>query len=125
VAIGREPGIYMEWTEAQKAFQGWKGVKQQSFKTRAEAVDYIRRHGNEAGLKAIENEIIEPPPKKSKSGKTGRNSKTIANGILHIYTDGSSRGNGKVGASAGVGVFFGESDPRFVFPKVCYWEAIC
>jgi ribonuclease HI len=33
-------------------------------------------------------------------------------GVLRIYTDGSSRGNGKVGASAGVGVYFGQDDDR-------------
>lgn len=32
--------------------------------------------------------------------------------VLHIYTDGSSRGNGQRGALAGIGVFFGPSDPR-------------
>lgn len=33
-------------------------------------------------------------------------------GVLRIYTDGSSLGNGKYGASAGVGVYFGEDDSR-------------
>ena len=35
-------------------------------------------------------------------------------GMLRIYTDGSSIGNGKAGALAGVGVYFGPSDRRFV-----------
>lgn len=34
-------------------------------------------------------------------------------GPLRIYTDGSSLGNGKLGAVAGVGVFFGDGDPRY------------
>jgi ribonuclease HI len=33
---------------------------------------------------------------------------------LSIYTDGSSLANGKVGAVAGVGVFFGDGDDRYV-----------
>ena len=37
-------------------------------------------------------------------------------GPLVVHTDGGSRGNGKVGAKAGVGVYFGPRDPRFV-PK--------
>ena len=32
--------------------------------------------------------------------------------LLKISTDGSSIGNGKAEAAAGVGVFFGVSDPR-------------
>ena len=35
-------------------------------------------------------------------------------GMLRIYTDGSSVGNGTVGAIAGVGVYFGPSDKRLV-----------
>jgi ribonuclease HI len=35
-------------------------------------------------------------------------------GPIVIYTDGSALGNGKVGAVAGVGVYFGNEDPRFV-----------
>lgn len=106
------PGIYTEWSEAQDAFAGSNGgIKQQSFKTREEAVEFIRAHGDEAGQRAIENEVEEPPAKKT---KTTRSSKPIADNVLPIYTDGSSRGNGKVGAVAGVGVFFGEDDPRFV-----------
>jgi ribonuclease HI len=34
------------------------------------------------------------------------------NGVLRVYTDGSSLGNGRLGAVAGVGVFFGEGDAR-------------
>ncbi|KAF9901018.1 hypothetical protein EC991_006608 [Linnemannia zychae] len=51
----------------------------------------------------------------------GKSSFTRINGItvptgsgdtLVIYTDGSARGNGKVGSQAGLGVFFGVNDPR-------------
>jgi ribonuclease HI len=33
-------------------------------------------------------------------------------GVIRIWTDGSSRGNGKVGATAGLGVHFGNADSR-------------
>ncbi|KAI4599219.1 hypothetical protein KJ359_002178 [Pestalotiopsis sp. 9143b] len=117
VAIGRAPGIYSDWTEVQKAIKDWKGVKQQSFKTRAEAVQYIQIHGDEAGQKSIENEVVvEPPSKRTKT--SSRLNKTIADSVLNIYTDGSSRGNGKVGATAGVGVFFGVNDPRNIAERL-------
>lgn len=35
-------------------------------------------------------------------------------GVLRIYTDGSSLGNGQYGAVSGVGVYFGDNDDRFV-----------
>jgi hypothetical protein len=36
-------------------------------------------------------------------------------GMLRIYTDGSALKNGRDSAAAGVGVFFGPGDTRFVF----------
>ena len=34
--------------------------------------------------------------------------------MLRIYTDGSALGNGQAGAIAGIGVYFGPADPRYV-----------
>lgn len=36
------------------------------------------------------------------------------NDTIYIYTDGACRANGQSGAVAGVGVFFGKDDPRYV-----------
>lgn len=38
------------------------------------------------------------------------------NDILYIYTDGACRANGRRSAVAGVGVFFGDDDPRYASP---------
>ncbi|KAL5615297.1 hypothetical protein BROUX41_005346 [Berkeleyomyces rouxiae] len=38
--------------------------------------------------------------------------------FVHVYTDGSSRGNGRLGAAAGVGVFFGYDDPKNVSARL-------
>lgn len=35
-----------------------------------------------------------------------------SHGPMLVWTDGSSRGNGQIGARAGIGVFFGVDDPR-------------
>jgi ribonuclease HI len=42
-------------------------------------------------------------------------------GVINVYTDGSSLGNGKLGAIGGVGVYFGPNDSRFV----CSVLSIC
>ncbi|KAK7921109.1 RNase H domain protein [Apiospora marii] len=123
VAIGRDPGIYTDWDVAAEAIKGWKGPKYKKFDTRAEAVEYIRAHGNEAGQSSIKDESMEPPAKKSKRSATSSDSKrTTASsskpGALHIYTDGSSLANGSAGAVAGVGVFFGSNDPRNVCERL-------
>lgn len=38
--------------------------------------------------------------------------------MLRIYTDGSSLKNGRTQAAAGVGVYFGPGDSRFVYLNV-------
>ncbi|KAK8025658.1 hypothetical protein PG990_003481 [Apiospora arundinis] len=114
VAIGRDPGIYTDWDVAAEAIKGWKGPKYKKFDTRAEAVEYIRTYGNEAGQLSIKDESIEPPAKKSRRS-AANSSKT---GTLHIYTDGSSLSNGRADAVAGVGVFFGAGDPRNISERL-------
>lgn len=113
VAIGRDPGIYTDWDVAAEAIKGWKGPKYKKFDTRAEAVEYIRTYGNEAGQLSIQDEDIEPPAKKSKFSAPSSSN----NGTLQIWTDGSSLSNGRAGATAGVGVYFGAGDPRYIHPK--------
>ncbi len=128
VAVGRDPGIYTDWESASLAIKGWKGPKYKRFDTREDALEFIRAHGDQTAQEMLreeegeegeeeeededdeeEEEEIEPPTKKTKKGPadTGSN-------IQCIYTDGSSRSNGRAGAAAGVGVYFGAGDPRFV-----------
>lgn len=122
VAVGRPTGIYTDWTEASEAIKGVKGPKYKKFGTRAEAVDYIKQHGSKEAIEALGAEgisqpeprfepIPEPPAKKTKTApepiETGPQED-----VLNIYTDGSSLANGKIGSRAGLGVFFGASDPR-------------
>lgn len=52
---------------------------------------------------------IPPPTVVSNAGMKGD--------TLVVYTDGSALGNGRKGAQAGVGVYFGEGDSRYVVPS--------
>jgi ribonuclease HI len=38
--------------------------------------------------------------------------KHIIGNIIHVFTDGACRNNGKPTAKAGIGIYFGETDPR-------------
>jgi ribonuclease HI len=44
-------------------------------------------------------------------------------GAIHVYTDGSSLGNGRVGAVGGVGVYFGPNDTRLARSSVLVYKA--
>lgn len=134
MAIGRKPGVYTDWAKVQQAIVGWKGPKYKRFDTREDAEAYVRTYAsaNSPAIKDESNDEAEayigrfsvvdstadeqdtsygadewPPAKKTKKAADTASP-------LTIYTDGSSRGNGKLGAAAGVGVFFGPNDSRYV-----------
>lgn len=126
VAVGRTPGVYTDWSIAQQEVVGWKNPKYKKFETRAEAEEFVRQWSGKPAAQAVkvpqvdetddlEVIAIEPSPKNSsrKARKTGatqtaREAQEVqyASKPVIIYTDGSARGNGKVGAVAGVGVYF-------------------
>jgi ribonuclease HI len=115
VAVGREPGVYTDWDEASVAIKGWKAPRYKRFGTREEALEFIRAHGNGDAQKWLLNEGFDPPTKKAKtktSSDAGGDIVKDEPGVVRIFTDGSSLSNGRAGATAGVGVFFGEDDER-------------
>lgn len=118
VAIGREPGVYTDWDTASLAIKGWKGPKYKRFGTREDAVEYIRTHGNEAAQEALSKEGIEPPSKRKK--QSGKELPVVEDetDVVRVYTDGSSIGNGRSGAVAGVGVYFGPNDERNISERL-------
>ncbi|KAL2149081.1 hypothetical protein VTH82DRAFT_1767 [Thermothelomyces myriococcoides] len=131
VAVGRKPGVYTDWSAAQKAIVGWKGPKYRKFNTRAEAEAFVRSYSSSAREapstadteaeqddeddEEDDNSVEEPPPKKT---RTAAKPATSRSGVVVIYTDGSSLGNGRNGASAGVGVYFGPGDPRNISERL-------
>ncbi|KAI1117443.1 ribonuclease H-like protein [Nemania sp. NC0429] len=122
VAVGRQPGVYTDWDEASLAITGWKAPKYRKFATRDEAIEFIRANGNQEAQEWLLSERAEPPNKKAKKTRTqGEPSgDTIEDepGVIQIFTDGSSLSNGRAGATAGVGVFFGEGDPRNISERL-------
>lgn len=122
MAVGKVPGVYEEWTEAQKQILNIKGPKYKKFATRAEAEEFVRTGGKSSVVEKADaakkgnktqGEASQPVAKKARNSTD-----TISKGKpIVVYTDGSSLGNGKVGSSAGVGAFFGVGDKRYmIFP---------
>ena len=50
--------------------------------------------------------------------KLRSNKRTYCSKFTVIYTDGSCKNNGKIGSTAGIGVFFGENDERNLSEKL-------
>ncbi|KAE8449725.1 hypothetical protein EG329_007500 [Mollisiaceae sp. DMI_Dod_QoI] len=117
VAVGKKPGVYEDWSEAQLQVTDVKGPKYKKFATRAEAEEFVRTGGKvptakekkEKKEKGVGKEVLDDEEEKVvKKQKVGSKRKTT------VYTDGSSLGNGKAGSAAGVGVWFGNMDSRNV-----------
>ncbi|KAF4633262.1 hypothetical protein G7Y89_g4857 [Cudoniella acicularis] len=111
VAVGHKTGVYEEWTEVQVQIKDVKGPKYKKFATRAEAEEFVKSGGKvakkAAPAKSSQEDKGEPSAKKARKSSSKSE-------VLKIWTDGSSRGNGRAGALAGVGVFFGHGDSRNV-----------
>ncbi|KAM3503067.1 hypothetical protein MY11210_008850 [Beauveria gryllotalpidicola] len=132
VAVGNPTGIFNEWDDAAEAIKGVKGPKYKRFSSRAEAVDYIREYGSMEAVMALGERLtatttggtkIDMPTQVKKPTKTTRVPPPLAlpqapAGLIRVYTDGSSLANGKSGARAGVGVFFGPGDERNVSERL-------
>ncbi|KAF2969861.1 hypothetical protein GQX73_g3677 [Xylaria multiplex] len=121
VAVGREPGIYTDWDEASLAIKGWKAPKYKKFVTREEAVEFIRAHGNSEAQEWLLNEGASPPSKKLKTKASSEPGGDVVEDdpdVVRIFTDGSCLSNGRAGAAAGVGVYFGEGDERNVSERL-------
>jgi len=139
VAVGKVPGVYTNWDDAQEQIVGWKGPKYKKFESRAEAEAFVSSGGGlpsnlvPSAKRKAQALVDAPTPERSSNGSdstehTSKKSKKdddYREGNLHppinvkdnklvIYTDGSSLGNGKKNAVAGVGVFFGFGDKRNV-----------
>lgn len=123
VAVGSPTGIYTDWADASEAIKGVKGPKYKRFATRADAVAYIKQFGNRETIEAL-GEEAEAQETYVKADNVDSAVKLLKSAVakdsdaLVIYTDGSSLANGKKGARAGVGVFFGANDPRNISERL-------
>ncbi|KUI67792.1 Ribonuclease H [Cytospora mali] len=131
VAVGNKPGIYTEWTEAQAAYVGVKAPKYKKFDTREAAEEWLQGFGDvgqaPAALKEDdvdeEDELDDASPAAKKVKVASEEIAVVVQGeldedLLEIYTDGSTLANGQNGAVAGVGVFFGDGDPRNISERL-------
>ena len=115
VAKGKAPGIYNTWAECQIQVNGVSSAIFKKFETKEEAEVFIKE---KEVLPAIE---ISKCVKEEKPA--GKNAFDIMMAVkakpdYYVYTDGACSNNGRPGAEAGIGIYFGEGDPRNVSKKL-------
>lgn len=55
--------------------------------------------------------LIDPPPSKKRRSSGGTDFQVDSNGYTQVYTDGACSANGRSGARAGLGVYWGDGHP--------------
>jgi ribonuclease HI len=108
VATGKEVGVFNNWAECEESVRGFKGAVYKKFKTRSEAEEFI------ASNPTSQTKSPKGPAVLCLS-KTAEQVKALEEEFkpdYYVYTDGACSNNGQEGAKAGIGVWFGEDDPR-------------
>ena len=100
VANGKTTGIFHTWNECSDSIKGYKKAIYKKCDTNKEAEEFLRIHSSSISETNTEKEITSFIPD------------------YYVYTDGACSNNGKSNASAGIGVFFGENDPRNISKKI-------
>lgn len=101
--------------DAQEQITNIKGPKYRKFDTKAEAEAFVDSGGKVEKIEKVKKtEELDDGERDRKKVKTAVSKTGTKSGWTKVWTDGSARGNGKVGAEAGVGVYFGYDDERCV-----------
>ncbi|ROV95537.1 hypothetical protein VSDG_05340 [Cytospora chrysosperma] len=72
VAAGRSPGVYLTWRECEAQIRGVSGARYKSFRTRAEAVEFLAVHGGGGHFSQFEADGFRPDRGASFSDEFGR-----------------------------------------------------
>ena len=100
VANGKQTGIFNTWAECKANTDGFKGARFKKFNTKEEAEKFISEYSctPKQIIPALQETEFVPD--------------------YYVYTDGSCSNNGRLGAVAGIGIYFGENDVRNVSERI-------
>ncbi len=117
VKSGRRTGIFNTWDEAKAQVNGYSGAQFKSFSDAESASNYMKASKpsstpySSASCKSRNTSSIENSSD-IYSSKSFDLPGLIGKQKLEIYVDGSSLKNGRAGAKAGWGMYFGDEDSR-------------
>jgi ribonuclease HI len=106
VANGKRKGVFSTWGECKESVNGFQGAVYKKFETREEAEEFVLKYSERAKTQ---------PATKTTLAKISQSTEPVD---YYVYTDGSCSNNGRNGAAAGIGIFFGADDPRNVSRRI-------
>jgi ribonuclease HI len=110
VAHGKSPAVVTSWPECRALTEGFSGAVYKKFDNREDAEMFL-----------IQNTLLMKPTREPKKKSTKAIVEIEASTFVpdyYVYTDGSCSNNGSRHAAAGIGIYFGEDDPRNVSQRV-------
>mgnify|MGYP001195193291 CR=1 FL=1 len=119
VKNGRKKGIFYSWSECQSQVSGFKGAVFKKVENQKQADDFLGTTRKITDFFTLEDPSKEVTGHKntiqsSSSSKMVEESVIDNTNMIEVYTDGSCLGNGRKGARAGIGIYFGDDDSRNV-----------
>ncbi|KAL3994307.1 RNase H family protein [Acanthocheilonema viteae] len=112
VARGRCTGIYKSWPECERQVRGYQNARYKKFATQNDAIAFILQNsttGRTGNGKSSQSGL--PSRKRLQqllsSSLTSQEQNTWE-GVPVVYTDGACFSNGRIGAAAGIGIYWGE-----------------
>lgn len=129
VGVGNQIGIYNSWDVCKKQVHGVPNATYKSFSSLQEAQQYMKQYSDDnnvlrvhvdASQKMMDSFLKPATPNPQKALPVEKKVCTIpqevanTKSLVYIYTDGACVDNGNVCAKAGIGVYYGEDDPRNV-----------
>ena len=119
VAYGKTQAIVNTWPECKDLTEGFSGSVYKKFDNREDAEMFLIQS---TLLMKPAGQSKQSTPTKSKQSKQSKAIVEIEASTFvpdyYVYTDGSCSNNGSRHAAAGIGIYFGEGDPRNVSQRV-------
>jgi len=125
VAIGRDVGVFMDWESCKASVDGYPHAKYKKFKSKSDAMKFIEMSSKleqatildffgpapAPVLASVPAPVLASVPASMEETFDVEDNESTE----YVYTDGACSNNGRAGsARCGIGVWFGEDDPRNV-----------
>jgi len=120
VHSGQCPGVYLSWEDCEDQIKGYPKARFKKFGTEAEALAFVK-YGASAGAAARGGGSRSVA--QAKASLKSKQKRPLTADVVDeskwsvVYTDGACQGNGRAGAVAGVGVWWGDNDARNLYER--------
>lgn len=124
VAKGRSTGVYKSWGDCENQVKGYSGATFKKFDSASSAQEFLESQGGGSSYSSNSSHYDSGSSSYDQSsyssnhfGNAGGNSRggnsfeRDRDGYYQVYTDGACLGNGRDGARAGIGVYWGPGNP--------------